>query len=66
MKMAYLLFKASAWKRLLEMSLIFCKKCGKETEHRLALVWLNKEWETYVCEVEGCNISVAIPVQEVA
>ena len=43
---------------------IFCRKCGKETPHRLALVWLNKEWETYVCEVEGCNISVAIPAQE--
>ena len=46
--------------------MIFCRKCGKKTEHRLALVWLNKEWETYVCETEGCNNSVAIPVQEAA
>jgi len=45
---------------------IFYRKCEKMTEHRLALVWLNKEWETYVCEAEGCNNSVAIPVQEAA
>jgi len=46
--------------------MMFCRKCGKKTEHRLALIWLNKEWETYVCEIEGCNNSVAIPVQEAA
>jgi hypothetical protein len=36
------------------------------TEHRLALVWLNKAWTTYVCEAEGCNNSVAIPILEAA